>query len=106
MTLLDRILSVFGVSKIIKIEGISDFDQLKPHHIPAMINAFLDGGNDQFDEIALSEFLNWKLTDSRLLKIRDELKKNAFTAASGEGWSEPNIPYLESVKDRLAGDAR
>lgn len=101
MTVFEKLLSFLGFSKLIKIPGKSDFNDLTGAEVAAMIDAFLDGTNDQFDELAFNDFLHTRLKNDELLWLQRELNKNAFIPRAGETMPEINVQYLRTLSKRL-----
>lgn len=99
--LLETLMRWLGATQIIKIDGVKDFDELSPRQVGMMIDAYLVQGNDDFDEIAMSEFLNWELSDPDLLLLQAELRANAFVEHPDHSWPKSNDAYLRALRHRL-----
>jgi hypothetical protein len=99
--LVETLRQFLGVRRYIKMDGVSNFDQLEPGHIPAMIRAFLDGENDQFDDGAFVEFLNWRVRNPAIVQLQPELSENSFLAPEGDGYPQVNEPFLRDFLDRF-----
>jgi len=89
-------------SRIIKIKGKTNFDQLTKAEVALMIEAFLNGGNKSFDKLALNEFLHEKISCPALLDIQIELQKNTFIKNTDGGWPTINEIFLNEMIRKLS----
>ncbi|WP_203291117.1 hypothetical protein [Maricaulis parjimensis] len=101
----EKLLLFFGFSKIIKIEGVWNFDDLDTQQIGVMIDAYLTGENDSFDDFAMGEFMHAKLTKPDLLEIQAGLNEKAFIEHPDHPWLKSNHEFLEALRDRLLNEA-
>tara|TARA_R110002096_G_scaffold53410_1_gene138783 strand:+ start:285 stop:599 length:315 start_codon:yes stop_codon:yes gene_type:complete len=101
MSLVSNVLQLFKWRRYIKIAGVSSFDQLERDHIPALIRAFLDGENEQFDDGAFVEFLHWRFKRPAMIEIQEELSQNSFLAQEGDHYPAVNEPFLRTFLDRF-----
>ncbi|ERS12802.1 hypothetical protein Q668_17350 [Alcanivorax sp. PN-3] len=67
----------FGFVNLIKIEG-KGFDDLTNEEVSYMIEAFIEGGNDFFDPMALGDFMNYDLKNENLINVRAKIAKGIF----------------------------
>ncbi len=104
MGLVASVLQFLNGRRYIKIAGVSSFDQLEPDHIPALIQAFLDGENEQFDEGAFVEFLRWDLKKPHMLAIQGELNENSFLTSEPGLYPEVSEPFLRDFLESVERD--
>ena len=99
--LFNRVLNMIGFTKLIKIEGKSDFNELTPVEVSLMIDAFLGDGNQYFDPLAFNDFLHAKLSNENLKPIQRNLNDNAFVQKSGNKWPDINTAFLLELSKKL-----
>lgn len=94
-------MEMLGFSKIIKIPGKDNFDQLTRPEVALMIEAFLDDGNESFDRLAFNDFLHAELENDNLKGLQADLKQNAFLPTKDDEWPAINYSYLRELSDNL-----
>jgi hypothetical protein len=104
MHILNRLLQSIGFSKIIKIPGKSNFDELSIHEVGLLIDSFFCDGNEEFDALAFNEFLHAKLRNERLKRIQRDLNENAFIDSDDDEWPKINENYLRQLARTLKAD--
>tara|TARA_R110002073_G_scaffold41638_3_gene117527 strand:- start:406 stop:720 length:315 start_codon:yes stop_codon:yes gene_type:complete len=104
MGLVSKVVQCFKGRRYIKIAGVASFDQLERDHIPALIEAFLDGENDQFEDGAFVEFLHWDLKKPHMLAIQGELNGNSFLTPEPGLYPEVNEPFLRDFLESFERD--
>ncbi len=90
------------ISKLIKIPGKNSFDDLNENEVAFMIDAFFfEEGNENFDKLALNDFLHADLSKKNLVDIQKKLNANMFIDVGKGKWPDINENFLLELANQL-----